>query len=616
MIQHVDKYPLYQIFDKDSKLSFVVPKYQREYTWGYAEWEALYTDINENDLGYFIGSIICINQGDAINPKCEVIDGQQRLTTLSILLAAIYTELVKYKQEMQDDEDKLVALIGIKKSLSCDSSENQLKLLPQIQNSNRDDYNYLMKSEACINNLKDQKAQKLQKPAYYGQRKMARCFRYFSSKIAEDIVDVADDCKADALFDIYEKIKQTMLVKIEVNSHSDAYVLFESLNNRGVSLTAIDLMKNMIMARADKFNLKTDDCYENWKILLSNISDDYKTQERFFRHYYNAFKTELNEPFKTEDSKNKNPLGYIATKSNLLSIYEKLINRDLPKFIDEIIDASELYKRFLHPELFKAEFSYAAALISLNHIQGVPSYILLIYLLRNQQKLAITDTQITIIINYLVSFFVRRNLTDYPGTKDLARIFMSIIEQIDINQVTDTAIVQLIYNKLKDVCASDELFLKSLSGDIYTDNSEAARFVLCALAEEAMTKETWTDLWKRSDKSGNYIWTIEHIFPEGENVPQPWVNMIANGDAVLAKEHLHNYTHKLGNLTMTGYNSSLSNLDFIEKRERTNKEGKFVGYKNGLEINEELAKRDDWHIEDIKERTERLATNLVNKFKL
>jgi hypothetical protein len=92
--------------------------------------------------------------------------------------------------------------------------------------------------------------------------------------------------------------------------------------------------------------------------------------------------------------------------------------------------------------------------------------------------------------------------------------------------------------------------------------------------------------------------------------------MIANGDAVLAKEHLHNYTHKLGNLTMTGYNSSLSNLDFIEKRERTNKEGKFVGYKNGLEINEELAKRDDWHIEDIKERTERLATNLVNKFKL
>jgi hypothetical protein len=60
----------------------------------------------------------------------------------------------------------------------------------------------------------------------------------------------------------------------------------------------------------------------------------------------------------------------------------------------------------------------------------------------------------------------------------------------------------------------------------------------------------------------------------------------------------------------------LSNLDFIEKRERTNKEGKFVGYKNGLEINEELATRDDWHIEDIKERTERLATKLVNKFKL
>ena len=74
---------------------FEIPKYQREYTWGSREWEALFDDLTENDDGYFLGSIICINSAtDTINaPKFEVVDGQQRLTTLSLFLAALYTTL-------------------------------------------------------------------------------------------------------------------------------------------------------------------------------------------------------------------------------------------------------------------------------------------------------------------------------------------------------------------------------------------------------------------------------------------------------------------------------------------------------------------------------------------
>ncbi len=80
----------------------------------------------------------------------------------------------------------------------------------------------------------------------------------------------------------YNKVKQAMLVKIEVSTHSDAYVLFESLNNRGTPLTAIDLMKNLIMARAESNNLTIDDCFNRWQMLLGNLSDDYGIQERFF----------------------------------------------------------------------------------------------------------------------------------------------------------------------------------------------------------------------------------------------------------------------------------------------------------------------------------------------
>ena len=134
-----------------------------------------------------------------------------------------------------------------------------------------------------------------------------------------------------------------------------------------------------------------------------------------------------------------------------------------------------------------------------------------------------------------------------------------------------------------------------------------------------MTKETWTDLWeyKQYEKTNKqvFVWTIEHIFPEGDNIPQVWVDMIAGGDRTLANEYLQKYVHKLGNLTVTGYNSALGNFSFEQKRDRTNKEGKFIGYKNGLEINHELAAKDNWTVEDIIDRTKRLVEEVSEMFK-
>ena len=88
-----------------------------------------------------------------------------------------------------------------------------------------------------------------------------------------------------------------------------------------------------------------------------------------------------------------------------------------------------------------------------------------------------------------------------------------------------------------------------------------------------------TDLWKR-DAKNKFIWTVEHIFPQGENIPAPWVTMIADGDSNLAKQHRDDYVHNLGNLTLTGHNSKLSNMSFDKKRDRTDKQDNAVGYKN------------------------------------
>ena len=119
MIKSVHDYQIDDVFKKDASFFYVIPKYQREYTWSTQHWKDLYDDISENDLGYFIGSIICIDTAvDAFeSTPLEVVDGQQRLTTLSILLAAIYVKLRQYKDQLdEDDEDELPTL---RKSLRC-----------------------------------------------------------------------------------------------------------------------------------------------------------------------------------------------------------------------------------------------------------------------------------------------------------------------------------------------------------------------------------------------------------------------------------------------------------------------------------------------------------------
>lgn len=601
MIQNVNKYHVYEIFSSDGNFYYSIPKYQREYTWSYREWEALYDDISENNDGYFIGSIICIPLGDAINPYLEVIDGQQRLTTISLFLTAIYTRLKERKSELSEDDEDI--LPSMRKSLKSKNSPNEMKLVPQVQNYNKDDFDFLMTAIGL-------RTATAPKHPYYAMRKIARCYNYFLNRIDKEIEKMEGESAVDFLLGKFNKIKQAMLVKIEVSSHSDAYVLFESLNNRGTPLTAIDLMKNLIMARAESNNLTIDDCFNRWQLLLGNLSDDYGIQERFFRQYYNAFKHRLNEPFQNDNDRKKDPLGVVATRSNLLNIFESLINKDLPLFLEDILRCGQIYSWLI---LQDAETPYRQTLEDLDHIQGAPSYLLLMYLIRNQFVLAITEEQINNLIRLLARYFVRRNITDYPNTRDLTRIFMDIISKIEDVQATGNDVMNLIIETLSipSNCASDEQFKRSLEGNVYKDNVGATRYILCKLAESAMTQETWTDLWRRTDKKV-FVWTIEHIFPEGENIPQCWVDMIAGGDRNLAKKYLEEYTHKIGNLTITGYNSTLGNKSFEEKRDRKSKDGqRYIGYKNGLEINREIATKEKWTIEDIKTRTDFFVNELM-----
>ena len=95
MIHSASKFYISQIFDDDNNIKYIIPKYQRDYIWGKDNWNDLLDDIEEASDSHFIGSIICINKGAAHYPVLEVVDGQQRLTTISLIYCAIYKLLTQ-----------------------------------------------------------------------------------------------------------------------------------------------------------------------------------------------------------------------------------------------------------------------------------------------------------------------------------------------------------------------------------------------------------------------------------------------------------------------------------------------------------------------------------------
>ena len=471
MIKHTEPNKIAQLFSNANSILYNIPKYQREYTWGQKEWNLLFNDVIENCEGYFLGSIICVDNSVSAysDAELEVIDGQQRLTSISILLIALYNKLNKHKSEL--DEDQLTDLNNIKRELVVKRNDKNIpRLTPQVQNNNRDDYFSLL----CENGL----LLDYEKRNNAGNRRIYRAYYYFSNIINKYIEEIKSDKpetnEISILFNLVKKFNSSVLVSIEVETHKDAYMLFESLNNRGVPLSAIDLIKNLLISVSDADG-KSEECYVKWKKILFYLGDDYSVQERFFRQFYNAYRDELNKPYKAE-GKVKYALGYLATKSTLLDIYEKLIKTDYEKFLNRIEKEAKNYSILICNENEDDTIEeLETPLFNLDKIQGAPSYILLLYLMSNKEELNINNQTMVEIINYLVKFFVRRNITDYPNTRNLTKIFMDLVSSISDKQGSD--IYNIIVNNLKTNSSSDEIFEEKLKGSIYLDNPDATRFL-------------------------------------------------------------------------------------------------------------------------------------------
>lgn len=595
MIKSVADDPVYKLLSPEDTVVYEIPKYQREYAWTKQQWDELFDDLLEEEdssSGHFLGTIICINRTSNATKEniLELVDGQQRITTLSILMAAIYRFLTSHSDQL--DQDELVDLNFLGRQLILKDG-NRLRVRPQIQNSNHDDYVNVLKSSGLVTKAPSVK--------FLGNRRIMKCYNHFSALIAQH---AGPKSSVTPVLDLLKRVKNAILVKLEVESTSEAFTLFESLNNRGIPLTPIDIIKNSLLAAADKKRpkgLTADHVFDQWNELLNDLGDDYKIQERFFRHYYNAFKDELPSV----------PKAPIATRSNLIRIYDKVIDVDLEARLQDILICGEIYRRIVgNLDADEAKTGFDEALADLARVQGAPSEALLLYLMTYQDDLKLTESQLKSVAETLISFFVRRNLTSDPPTNALQRLFMSIIAEV--SGITGQSIVLAVQKRLRGLASSDSVFHAKLVGPLYNENVDVTRYILVALAKARMTNETFTDLWAR--EGNHYKWTIEHILPQGAGLPKDWLTMLGGAEKAATVQQQH--VHRLGNLTITGYNSTLSNRSFHAKKIRKDTNGNFVGFKNGLALNVDVVEAAQWTETEIEARTAKLANQVVALFPL
>lgn len=587
----------------ESNTQFVVPKYQRNYVWQKDAWTALFDDISEN-RDHFLGNFVLVELGQEDEKgspkKFEVIDGQQRVTSISLLLLAIYDRIGKLFESYTKDETtgekeqrKYHNLReNIRKTLLVDpDSEDHVKLVLSKIKNNDIDYEHIIRSN--LNEMSERC--ELPAPKNLGSRQISRCYEHFKSTIK--------DWDIDNLINITENIFTIITVVIYPDSKSNAYLIFETLNNRGQPLSVVDIIKNKLFSKLDNNDETLDKIDEDWRQHIESLGSN-KDKENFFRHFYFANKCSYPETVFRNGRRPKK-----AQKSNIVEIYEDLIRFDAEGLWNKLKLQANIYSSLIdpvfpdgvNPDRINVELK---ELIRLSHVSAIPSYSLLL-VLKNRNMSA---NEVADIVKFLNIYFIRRHVCDKPKVKELDDIFIDVIEKCHGVDVNAKFVIDTILDCSKGKLAEDEEFTRVLRDDIYSINREASKLLLVQLEErENSNLREIKSFWDKNNKNKPY-WTIEHILPKGVNgLDKCWIEVLDAESYDKAVEKRDLLTHKIGNLTLTAYNSKLGKKCFEVKKDKLNK---------ALIINQGIVNKTTWGEQEILERTESLVSKLVEANKL
>ena len=490
---------------------FLIPIFQRRYSWDKRHCDQLWKDIlrvgkDKNAHAHFLGSVVYMEHGlysVSTIPQLLVIDGQQRLTTLSLLLSAL---------------GRAIEAKGVEIGITQRRLENYY-----LFNADEDDlYRYKQLLTQRDNDTLIQLLENKELPADASPRLLDN-YRFFEEKLQSENLEV-----------VYDGIQKLMIVDISLNrDYDNPQLIFESLNSTGLDLSQADLIRNYVLMGQER-NIQNRLYEDYWFPMEDYFGDEYtKRFDRFIRDYLTLKTRRI---------------------PNIRSVYEhfknEVDNKEQPEALEAIIAEISRYSRYYvriallqedDPE-FLACFEDIHAL----NVETVFPFLLEIYEDYMQDQLE--KAEVIEILRLIESYIFRRAICGIE-TRGLNRIFATLMLKIDKSnylQSLKRAFAQMPFSQRypSDTEFNEKFCIK----DVY--NFHSCGYLLCKLENHGHNKEPI----RLKDC------TIEHVMPQ--TLSEQWKTELGeNWEEVYEK-----YLHTIGNLTLTGYNSELGNHTFIDKQ--------------------------------------------------
>ena len=519
---------------------YVVPLFQRTYSWTTKEWDVLWNDLielseMENPRTHFIGSIVSmptvsVPEGVA---KYLLIDGQQRLTTIFILLTLLRNKARESQNQGFAEEINNTLLVNPYKK-EHDYFKRMTTQVDRVSFQNLINEN--------VNEIENQ---------------LTKAYTFFTKKFKQDKFELE---KLSKVITNYFSV-----VSIVLDVDDNPYLVFESLNAKGRPLTQADLIRNYFFMRIHMVN--QEEVYTDyWQPMHSALNDDLT---EYIRHYLMKG-------------------GNIIKQGDVYNtLKENVSTSNAVDYLKELKKFSIYYQRLKYPE-FEPEPELQKLFQRLNRIEVTTAYPLLLNFYNNYDDYKISKDDFIVILKVLENYLIRRFVCNYP-TNQLNKIFSAVYPVISTKHSNNIVEGFKIVLQGRSYPKDNEFFTRFKETKFYGggDRVVKTRLILETLEENYGHKEA---------ASFDNL-SIEHVMPQ--KLSEWWQNHLGYD----CQETHELYLHSIGNLTLTAYNTELSNYDFPTKKEILNK--------SHLELNKYFSSLLSWTRKEIEDRSEKLAKSAL-----